>query len=190
MSDRVFIGYSQDSIEHMERVRSLADRLRSDGVDCDIDQYDDSPPEGWIRWMEKKDREAKFVLVVSTEKNKRRSEGTEESGVGLGAKWEGGIMLSNLYHSEKGNTKYIPVIFGFADRANIPRPLQDATYYNIGKEIGYEDLCRRLTGQPRRKKPSLGPIRNFDMEAPKSLPIREVRTTPSMLFASPIDEAL
>jgi SEFIR domain-containing protein len=39
-----FISYSQDSIEHMERVVKLSDRLRAEGLDCDIDQYEIDPP--------------------------------------------------------------------------------------------------------------------------------------------------
>ena len=37
---KVFISYSHDSQEHKDRVLSLADRLRSDGIDCNIDQYE------------------------------------------------------------------------------------------------------------------------------------------------------
>ena len=48
---KVFISYSHDSKEHAERVLSLSDRLRRDGVDSQIDQYELSPPEGWPRWM-------------------------------------------------------------------------------------------------------------------------------------------
>ena len=43
---KVFISYSHDSKEHAERVLSLSDRLRRDGVDSQIDQYELSPPEG------------------------------------------------------------------------------------------------------------------------------------------------
>jgi hypothetical protein len=46
---RVFISYSHDSPEHLDHVLELADRLRTDGIDCHIDQYEESPPEGWPR---------------------------------------------------------------------------------------------------------------------------------------------
>jgi SEFIR domain len=48
---KVFISYSHDSFEHTRRVRALADRLRSEGVESWIDQYVQDPNEGWIRWM-------------------------------------------------------------------------------------------------------------------------------------------
>lgn len=48
----VFISYSHDSKEHARRVLALSDRLRDDGVDCTVDQYEQSPPEGWQKWMD------------------------------------------------------------------------------------------------------------------------------------------
>lgn len=36
---KVFISYSHDSPEHEKRVLALAERLRSDGVETQIDQY-------------------------------------------------------------------------------------------------------------------------------------------------------
>ena len=47
---KVFISYSHDSSEHKEQVLELSDRLRNDGIDCNIDQYEEfSPPEAWPR---------------------------------------------------------------------------------------------------------------------------------------------
>ena len=40
----VFIRYSHDSQEHANRVLALSDHLRADGIDCVLDQYEDSPP--------------------------------------------------------------------------------------------------------------------------------------------------
>jgi hypothetical protein len=41
---KVFISYSHDTAEHQERVLDLADRLRADGIDAEIDQYNAAPP--------------------------------------------------------------------------------------------------------------------------------------------------
>ena len=48
----VFISYSHDSAEHADHVLALADRLRQDGIDCTIDQYETAPAEGWPKWMD------------------------------------------------------------------------------------------------------------------------------------------
>ena len=45
---RVFISYSHDSQAHADDVLALANRLRADGVDCSVDQYEESPPEGQV----------------------------------------------------------------------------------------------------------------------------------------------
>jgi len=46
MALRVFISYSHDSQGHMDRVWQLSERLRCDGVDCRIDQHEESPAVG------------------------------------------------------------------------------------------------------------------------------------------------
>jgi hypothetical protein len=61
---RVFISYSHDSPEHQDQVLELADRLRADGVDAIIDQYVQSPPEGWPAWCEAEIDKADFVLIL------------------------------------------------------------------------------------------------------------------------------
>jgi TIR domain len=61
-----FISYSHDSPEHADRVLALSDRLRADGIDCILDQYEVSPPEGWPRWMDRHIRTADFVLMICT----------------------------------------------------------------------------------------------------------------------------
>lgn len=40
MTPKVFISYSWSSPAHQERVKTIADRLLSDGVDIIIDIYD------------------------------------------------------------------------------------------------------------------------------------------------------
>ena len=40
---KVFISY--DSEAHADRVLNPANGLREDGIDAEIDQYEDSPPE-------------------------------------------------------------------------------------------------------------------------------------------------
>ena len=59
----IFISYSHDSQAHGEQVLRLAERLRADGLDAQLDQYvNGTPPEGWPRWMLDRLDEASFVL--------------------------------------------------------------------------------------------------------------------------------
>ena len=81
---KVFISYSHDSQEHEDRVLALANRLRADGVDALIDQYNPTPPEGWPMWMEDQIRNANFVILICTEIYLRRAERQEKPGKGRG----------------------------------------------------------------------------------------------------------
>ena len=74
----VLISYSHDSPAHADRVLALSDHLRADGIDCILDQYEVSPPEGWPRWMEREVQSADFVLMICTPTYYRRVMGEEE----------------------------------------------------------------------------------------------------------------
>jgi formylglycine-generating enzyme required for sulfatase activity len=167
---KVFISYSHDSREHMDRVLTLSDRLRADGIDCHLDQYEESPPEGWPRWMLNQIQDADVVLVVCTEHYERRFRGREARGRGLGAQWEGAIITQELYEAEAHNTMFIPVLFCPDHSAYIPIVLRGATYYNLHTEDGYAALYRRLTNQPLIQKPALGSIRPMPPLARKHPP--------------------
>jgi hypothetical protein len=80
----VFVSYSWDSEEHIKAVLALSNRLRADGIDCVLDQYEVSPPEGWPRWMDRKIAGASLVLVVCTETYLNRVMGRESPDKGLG----------------------------------------------------------------------------------------------------------
>jgi tetratricopeptide (TPR) repeat protein len=156
MDSKVFISYSHDSPEHENRVLELSDRLRVDGIDANIDQYQSAPPEGWQLWMEKEIRDSQFVLLVCTETYLRRVMKEEEQGKGLGVIWESTIAIQHLYNAGVVNEKFIPIVFGRENTTHIPMPLQPTTYYDVSTEEGYESLYRRLTNQPYTTKPKLG----------------------------------
>jgi tetratricopeptide (TPR) repeat protein len=153
---KVFISYSHDSPEHEQRVLNLANRLRSDGFDAAIDQYETSPREGWPVWMEKQIRESDFVLVVCTPPYLGRAERREKEGIGKGAIWETALTLQALYEASANNERFIPIVFSKENLADIPMPLRSATYYLLNNEDGYQRLLRRLRKQPEVEKPALG----------------------------------
>ena len=177
--EEVFISYSHDSVEHVEKVLQLSNRLRSEGVDCVLDQYETSPAEGWPRWMDRKIRDAKYVLLICTEPYYNRVMGEEEEGVGLGVRWEGNLIYQHIYNSGSLNNKFIPVIFENNHQQYIPTPLQGATFYCTSTQEGHDDLYFRLTDQVKVEKPELGKRR--------PLPEKLVKTNPAMFLSSPID---
>src|SRR5581483_5540821 len=182
---KVFVSYSHDSREHMDRVLDLSNRLRREGIDCLIDQYEPSPSRGWARWTEDQIEQADFILVVCTETYLRRFRGKEEEGRGLGANWEGAIITQDLYDAGLDNRKVISVVFGEADAAHRPRPLRAFTYYDVSTGEGYTALYRHLTGQPLVVIPELGEQVNLpprsngesDQAGPAALPPKERKQT-------------
>lgn len=152
---RVFVSYSHDSAEHAERVLALADRLRRDGLDAWIDQYEPAPEQGWPRWMVDEIGKADRVLAICTETYRRRFEGKETSG-GLGADWEGAILNGELYRRRRQFV--IPVVLARDDSEHLPVALRDQTYHVVDSESGYQGLFRSLTGQPATPAPPLGPL--------------------------------
>ena len=168
---KVFISYSYDSEEQIDRVLELSNRLRRDGIDCNIDQYEQSPAKGWYRWMMDEIEKADFVLAICTPKYLRRFRANEENGMGMGVTWEGSIITQELYSQSGRNSKYIPVIFTQRDTVSIPKILRSTTKYNLSDANGYEVLYRYLTEQPEIVRPELGEVRRL---AAKEIPVREL----------------
>jgi SEFIR domain len=166
----VFISYSHDSSDHVRAVLTLSNKLRSEGVDCVLDQYEACPPEGWPHWMDREINKAQFVLMICTEAYYRRVMGEEKPGVGLGIAWEGSLIYNHIYVSGSLNTKFIPVIFDQEHAKYIPTPIQGATRYCVSANHGhgYQQLYSRLIGKPLTEKPALGKL--------KALSQREVKT--------------
>jgi TIR domain len=78
-------------------VLGLANRLRQDGIDALVDQYNPAPPQGWPKWMEREIQAADFVLLVCTETYLQRVEGREQPGKGRGVVWESNLIYNLLY---------------------------------------------------------------------------------------------
>ena len=132
---KVLLSYSHDSPEHQQRVLTLANRLRADGIDCMIDQYVVVPAAGWTLWMEKQIEASDFVLMVCIETYFRRIRDDEESGKGLGVRWEGRLIYRALYRDGRSNTKFIPVLFETGDSVHIPGPVGDTNFYLVHRLI-------------------------------------------------------
>jgi hypothetical protein len=158
---RVFISYSHDDLEHRRNVADFAQALRRDGIDARIDQFvENDPPLSWPRWMADGIKAADFVLLIFTETYARRFEGREENGVGLGARWEGSIITSDLYFSQTEKVKFIPVVVRGQDVRFISPPLGLTNFYEIGtsRTRNLDRLLRHLHGQPALIPEELGKV--------------------------------
>ncbi len=154
-SPMVFISYSHDSPQHSETVRNLADRLRNDGVDAELDQYHASPRGGWPLWMHRCLAEAEYVLVVCSNGYHQKVMHLEVTkGKGKGVKWESLLTLNELYQSEGLSDKFIPIVFHRSQSEFIPSPISGHTFYSLPEE--YPKLFQRISSQTSELKPPLG----------------------------------
>jgi len=184
----VFISYSHDTPEHSQRVLQLANALRGQGVDAELDQYHIRPSHGWPLWCEEhlSPQKAAFVLVICTATYRQRVEGKTPADEGRGVFWEGRILYNYLYN-EKGNKRFFPVLLIGATEEDIPHSLRGDTRYQPNafdlSDAGYLALYRELTNQPAVTKPIKGTIVYLPPHAlppvnvSNPLPPREVLTT-------------
>lgn len=153
-SPKVFISYSHGNRDFMTSVLELSNKFRTVGIDCEIDQYELMPSEGWSNWCLNKIREANFVLVIATERYFNSFEGRVDPNNGKGATFEGFVITEEIYQNHSKNDKFIPVIFNENDKRYIPTLLKEASHYNLKEN--FDSLYRHISGQPSITKPPLG----------------------------------
>jgi hypothetical protein len=170
---RVFLSYSHDSPDHMDQVLALANRLRRDGIDAIIDQYVQSPPQGWPAWCQAEIRKAGFVLMVCTESYFRSLENEEEPGKGRGRLWEGRLIKQYIYDEDSITNKFVPLLLAGGSRAYIPVPVKGASFYQLDTPDGYESLLRLLTAQPLHPMPELGPRKSLPPQQEQAKTLRQ-----------------
>lgn len=171
---KVFISYSHQNAEYENKILEFANHLRSEGIDANIDLYEEAPSEGWPRWMENQIKISDFVLVVSSKSYYEKC--YSESNKGKGISWEVNIVYQHIYDASSINTKFIPVYFDNDEEKYILTPLKSFTFYNVGEKEGFDKLYWRLRGVSKTQKPPLGTLR--------PLPQKEQRT---MFFTTPIN---
>lgn len=165
----VFISYSHDSPEHVERVLAFTNRLASDGIDVTIDQTA-SPFEGWPFWMESQIEKATFVLVVCTAGYLKSFKNKGEVTKGRGVAFEIAIIYNCLYDAKLNNERFIPILFEGSSADDIPMRLKGYQRYEVSSDEGYKSLCLHLTNQRLKKKPPATNSLPFKGKRKDSLP--------------------
>jgi len=179
----IFISYSHDSEAHQDQVLALAERLREDGLDAQLDQYvEGTPVEGWPRWMLDRLDEAGFVLVVCTETYYRRFRGHEAPGRGKGADWEGALITQEIYDARSKTVKFVPVLLSAGQERFIPEPLRGHTHYELTSEESYQDLYTFLQGKAGVEPRPLGDLKPVSKRSAQPLTFPPAsEPTPTMI---------
>jgi hypothetical protein len=163
-------------------VAQFAGRLRTDGVDAKIDQWETVPGDKLPQFMETAIRENDFVLLICTPNFKAKADG-RNGGVG----YEGDIMTAEVFG--KGNhRKYIPILRrGPRDQA-VPSWLGGKYDINLSgdpfSEEQYHDLLTTLFNV-RAKAPPLGSPPATIQARMTGLPAPRIAAQPPPLTPSP-----
>ena len=152
---RVFISYSHDDKDHKAWVTTFATRLRENGVDVVLDQWDTEPGDDLAKFMERSVRESDRVLMICTEKYVRKV----DDGKG-GAGYEAMIVSAELI-ADQGMNKFIPVVRQMAKDKAVPISLGTRKYIDLSadredEEDQFSELLKSIHRVLKASKPPLG----------------------------------
>jgi len=150
---KVFISYSHDTLEHKKWTLELAIRLRNNGIDAIIDQFELTPGDDLPHFMEVNLARADKILMICSETYVNKAN-DGQGGVG----YEKMIITSNLLNGIDEN-KIIPIIRQ-NDIIAVPTFLKTKLYIDFSKEsnfeFNYDNLVRTIHNTPIFEKPPIG----------------------------------
>ena len=150
---KLFISYSHDTLEHKKWVLDLATRLRNNGIDAILDQWELSPGDDLPHFMETNLSSSNYIIIICTQKYVDKAN-QGKGGVG----YEKMIITSSLM-SQIDESKIIPIIRQNGT-FNVPTFLKTKLFIDFSKnddfEYNIDELIRKAHKTPIFKKPEIG----------------------------------
>jgi hypothetical protein len=162
----VFISYIHDSEAHKSDVRQLAELLHDNGIAAELDQWAEGERQDWSLWALRLLGKADFVIVVASALCRDVGDGRADPDQNWGGQSEL-VAIRELLHRHRATwtRKLLPVVLPGRSADEIPMFLQGwtADHYQVSDftSDGAEGLLRTITGQPRHRRPPLGPRIRF-----------------------------
>ena len=151
---KAFISYSHDSPKHKQWVSELGAKLRHNGVDAILDQWDLGLGDDLTLFMERGIRDSDRVLVICTD-NYVSKANAGEGGVG----YERLIVTAQLVQ-DLGTDKFIPIIRQASGEEKTPTFLGTRVYADFRNEsqfdVEFDKLLHELYGMSVEERPPLG----------------------------------
>lgn len=151
---RVFISYSHDGPDHKQWVEELAIKLRKNGVDAILDQWDAAPGDDIALFMEEGVKASERVLVICTPNYVAKA----NAGIG-GVGYERMIVTAELVRNI-GTNKFIPVLRDPIPDSRTPNFLSTRVFVDFSDgqdpDVAFDTLVRELHKAPPKRKPALG----------------------------------
>lgn len=152
---KVFISYAWESDNLKDWVKNLAIKLRNNGIDSKLDQWEIVPGDQMPHFMEKSVRENDYVLLICTCIYKMKSE-NRIGGVG----YEGDIMTAEVLQNSN-HIKFIPILQSGDNDSSIPSWLKGKYFIDLSSdtqfEKNFEDLITTILNV-REIAPKIGQI--------------------------------
>jgi hypothetical protein len=149
----VFVSYAWENAELRSWVKSLATRLRADGINIILDVWETAPGDQLPVFMEKAIRESDFVLIICTPAYRARSN-TRKGGVG----YEGDILSAHVF-AGASRRKFIPILRGENWSASAPDWLLGSHFIDLNDDgiesSGYAELVNTILNR-RELPPPIG----------------------------------
>jgi TIR domain len=161
MHPRVFLSYIHEGPSEQQRVVDFATRLRSDGVDVILDEFELELKDEWLTWTASQIERSDFVLVVITPTYSeacrdiiagkvpgRRDNLVEAAILGGSVKhgWDEWVQVRPVDAPFPNPERFIPILFPGTDANLIPAPLRSVEYFDTGDQAGYMRLLEKITG--------------------------------------------
>lgn len=139
---KIFISYAWENSGHKNWVKQLAVRLRGDGVETVLDQWELAPGDQLSAFMERSVRTSDFVLIVCTPTYRDKSD-SRAGGVG----YEGDIMTAEVA-TGTDRRKFIPLLRTNSWNMVAPSWLRGSYYIDLRgdpySEDNYIDLLHTI----------------------------------------------
>lgn len=181
---RVFLSYAWEDDAYRSQVKSLATRLRHDGIDVRLDAWHadiDIPG-----FMERETRHADFVVVLCSPAYRAKVNAMQDGERITGVGWEHLLFTSALWNAEKDRRTLIATHFRGEWREAAPMFLSAFARFDLRPdqtkfEEEYRELLRRLTGKTE-KAPALGTLPS-DLDPQPVAPLRGLDAGPPPVAA-------
>jgi hypothetical protein len=163
---KVFISYSWTSNGHQEWVKSLAERLVSDGVDVVLDLWDLREGQDKYVFMERVSTDPSISKVLAVcDKEYAEKADARKRGVGT----ESQIISKEIYE-RVDQKKFVAIVTEYfaSGEPCLPTFFKNRTFIDMSSDEklhgNYEQLVRFVFDQPLHQKPTLGNLPSFILD--------------------------
>ena len=177
---KVFISYSHDTPEHKQWVSALGAKLRCNGVDAILDQWDLGMDEDPTQFVETGVRDSDRVLVICTDSYVRKAN-AGEGGVG----YESMIVTRN-HIKDLGINKFIPIVRHAFGEEKTPEFLRKRVYIDFTDDGQFDELLHGRLQVPVGQKPIVPHIESLRVKNYRALQDVELKKIkPLSVFVGP-----